>query len=477
MNADIIGFSILLLGVGLVVAKLVRLKFAIFSKFFLPSSIIAGFLFLIIGPEILGRILPNFEVFANLEYGLLTEEIVTVFSSLPALLISVIFAALFLGKKIPHIKEIWLTAGPQVSFGQTVAWGQYVLGILLAIFVLSPVFGLPYMSGALIEIAFEGGHGTAAGLASTFEDVGFAEGADLALGLATIGVVSGVIFGVILINWGVRKGKTNFLKDPKSLDETELRGIVGLESEEEKPSAGRLTVSPYSIAPLALHVGMIGVAILLGRGILELLVRLENATWGADDGVIIMGYLPLFPLAMLGGVIVQVFLDKYDSYGLIDREMIKRLQGLALDFLIASAIATLSLQVLGANIWAFLLLAIVGILWNVGAFLFLARRMIPKNWFERGIGDFGQSMGMTAAGLMLIRIVDSKGDSKALEAFGYKQLLFEPFVGGGIMTALSVPLIFNFGPWPLLIFVTIVMIIWLLVGLLYFGRMDASKID
>ncbi len=477
MNANIVGFSILLLGVGLVVAKLIRLNVALLSKFFLPSSIIAGLLFLLVGPEILGRILPNFAVFADRKYGLLTEEIVAVFSSLPALLISVIFAALFLGKKIPHIKEIWLTAGPQVSFGQTVAWGQYVVGILLAILVLSPVFGLPYMSGALIEIAFEGGHGTSAGLASTFEDVGFAEGADLALGLATIGVVSGVVFGVILINWGVRKGKTNFLKDPGSLDETELRGMVGLESEEEKPSAGKLTVSPDSIAPLALHVGMIGVAILLGRGILELLVQLEKATWGANDGVIIMGYLPLFPLAMLGGVIVQVVLDKYDSYGLIDREMIKRLQGLALDFLIASAIGTLSLQVLGANIWAFLLLATAGILWNLGAFLFLARRMIPKNWFERGIGDFGQSMGMTAAGLMLIRIVDSKGDSKALEAFGYKQLLFEPFVGGGFMTALSVPLIFNFGPWPILIFVSSVMIIWMLVGLLYFGRMDASQID
>lgn len=477
MNANIIGFSILLLGIGLVVAKLIRLKFAIFSTFFLPSSIIAGFLFLLIGPEILGRILSLFGAFAHLEYGLLTEEIVEVFSRLPALLISVIFAALFLGKKIPHIKDIWLIAGPQVSYGQMVAWGQYVVGILLAMLVLSPVFGLPYTSGALIEIAFEGGHGTAAGLASTFEDVGFAGGADLALGLATIGVVSGVIFGVILINWGVRKGKTTFLKAPESLDETELRGMVGLETEKEKPSAGRLTVSPDSIAPLALHVGMIGVSIVLGRGILELLVQLENATWGANDGVIIMGYLPLFPLAMLGGVIVQLLLDTYDSYGLIDREMIKRLQGLALDFLVASAIGTLSLQVLGANIWAFLLLALAGILWNVGAFWFLARRMIPKNWFERGIGDFGQSMGMTAAGLMLIRIVDSKGDSKALEAFGYKQLLFEPFVGGGFMTALSVPLIYNFGPGPLLIFVTMVMIIWMLVGLLYFGRMDASQID
>ena len=472
MEATTVGLSILLLGVGLVVAKLIRIRFSIFSKFFLPSSVIAGFLFLIFGPQVLGQIMTLFNV-ERLSYGLFNEDIIRVFSSLPGLLISVIFAGLFLGKKIPNIKEIWMTAGPQVSYGQTVAWGQYVIGILLVLVFLTPVFGIDPMAGALIEIAFEGGHGTAAGLADTFGELGFEEGADLALGLATVGVVSGVVLGVFLINWGVRKGKTNYLKDPSSFDEAELRGLIDIEA---RQPGSKLTVSPQSIEPLALHVGMIGIAILLGQGILSLLIWVENMTWGANESVLIMRYIPLFPLAMIGGVILQIFLDRFDKYHLVDREMINRVQGLALDFLVVSAIATLSLQVIGANIWVFLTLALGGILWNVLAFIFLARRMIPKNWFERGIGDFGQSMGMTAAGLMLIRIVDSKGDTRALEAFGYKRLLFELFVGGGIMTAISVPLIFNFGPVPILIFVTLVMIGWILMGLLYFGKKDASEI-
>ena len=472
MEPTTVGLSILLIGVGLVIAKLIRIRFGIFSKFFLPSSVIAGFLFLLIGPEVFGRISMRIG-WDTLEFGVFTEEIVRVFSTIPGLLISVIFAGLFLGKKIPNIKEIWMTAGPQVSYGQTVAWGQYVIGILLVLVFLSPVFGIDPMAGALIEIAFEGGHGTAAGLADTFAELGFEEGADLALGLATVGVVSGVVIGVFLINWGVRKGKTNYLKDPSSFDEVELRGVIDVES---RQAGSRLSVSPQSIEPLALHVGMIGIAILIGQALLSILIWIENLTWGANEGVLIMRYIPLFPLAMIGGVILQIVLDRYDKYHLVDREMINRLQGLALDFLVVSAIATLSLQVIGANIWVFLTLALGGILWNVLAFIFLARRMIPKNWFERGIGDFGQSMGMTAAGLMLIRIVDSKGDTRALEAFGYKQLLFEPFVGGGVMTAISVPLIFNFGPVPILIFVTLVMVGWILMGLLYFGKKDASEI-
>lgn len=96
--------------------------------------------------------------------------------------------------------------------------------------------------------------------------------------------------------------------------------------------------------------------------------------------------------------------------------------------------------------------------------------MIPSYWFERGIGDFGQSMGMTASGLLLMKIADPDNRSPALESFGYKQLMFEPVVGGGLFTATSVPLIYNFGPTPVLILTAIVMFFWVGMGLLYFGR-------
>jgi len=473
MSPDVIGFSILLIGIILVIGKLVRLKFNVFSKYFLPSSVLGGGLMLLIGPEVLGRIWQRFELFSDMNYGLITEDIHSVMSSIPGLLISVIFASLFLGKKIPKFKDIWMIAGPQVSYGQTVAWGQYVFGILITLLVLVPLFDANPLSGALIEIAFEGGHGTAAGLGDTFSDLGFAEGTDLALGLATVGVVSGVIFGVILINWGVRKQKTNYLKSPEDFDEAQLRGIVDVENRE---SGSTMTTSPQSIEPLAMHVGFIGIAILIGYIFQQLLIYIESITYGANGDILIMVYLPLFPLAMLGGVILQIFLDKFDRFKLVDRDTITRIQGLALDFLIVAAIGTISLQAIGDNIFVFLILAIVGILWNVLAFMFIARHMIPKNWFERGIGDFGQSMGMTAAGLMLIRIVDSKGDTKALEAFGYKQLLFEPFVGGGLMTAVSVPLIYQFGAVPILIFTLIIMVGWLLLGLFYFGKKDANEV-
>src|SRR5699024_3434204 len=101
----------------------------------------------------------------------------------------------------------------------------------------------------------------------------------------------------------------------------------------------------------------------------------------------------------------------------------------------------------------------------------LGSRILPTFWFERGIGDFGQSTGITATGLLLMRVVDPEMKSPAYEAFGYKQLVFEPFLGGGLVTALSAPLVFQFGPIPFLIFSAVMLAIGLLTGLFYFGKM------
>jgi ESS family glutamate:Na+ symporter len=383
------------------------------------------------------------------------------------MMINVVFAALFIGKRLPNIKTVWKLAGPQVIMGYCISFGQYVVGLLLVIFLLTPVFDLDPTAGALIEVAFVGGHGTAAGMASTFQEIGFPEGADLALGLATVGVLGGVIIGMFLINWGIRRKKlVNEIKI-QTRDEIEKKGINELDTREP---AGYLSTRLESIEPLSLHFGYIAIAILLGYGILQGLVRLEEVLWGASTGVYLLRYVPLFPLAMVGGMIVQGILDKIDPYNTVDRQMINRIQGLALDVLIISALATLSLTVIGENLIPFLLLSLVGILWTVFCFVFLAPKMLPDYWFERGIGDFGQNMGVTATGLLLMRVADPENKTPALESFGYKQILFEPFVGGGLFTAASVPLIYQFGAVPILILTGIIAFGSLIFGLFVTGK-------
>ncbi|MDS1272246.1 sodium/glutamate symporter [Lipingzhangella sp. LS1_29] len=470
MTANTIGLAILLLGIVLLVAKLVRVRWRLAQRLFIPSSVIGGGLALLLGPEIFGGLAALVGTDRFTDGGLFGEPVLDVWSTLPGLLISVVFAALFLGHRVPKPREAGRLAGPQIAFGITLGSGQYVIGILLAILVLTPVFGMSPMVGALIEVGFEGGHGTAAGLGDTFAELGFEEGQDLALGLATIGLLSGIIVGIGLVNWGVRRGKTAELKPNQGISVAEQRGIVERES---RSAAAMLTVRPSSVEPLALHFGLLALAVALGQLLLWGLQELEQWLWA--DRVELLAYVPLFPLAMVGGVLVQLAVDRFDRSGIIDRLMIERIQGFALDLLIISALGTLSLQVIADNLVPFLLLAGAGIAWSVGAFLLLAPRMIPNYWFERGIGDMGQSLGVTATGLILMRIADPELRTPAYQAFGYKQLMLEPFFGGGLITAASIPLIAQFGPQPLLIAMSVLLVLSLLVGLLYFGRLGPQR--
>ena len=165
----------------------------------------------------------------------------------------------------------------------------------------------------------------------------------------------------------------------------------------------------------------------------------------------LIGAVPLFPMALIGGIIIQVVMKRFDLEVLIIRRLQERIAGVALDLLVVTALASINLAVLGANIGVFLILSVVGITWNVLAFIYLAPRILPVYWFERGIGDMGQSMGVTATGILLIRMVDPENRTGAFESFGYKQLFFEPIVGGGLFTAAAPALIDRFGSISILL--------------------------
>jgi ESS family glutamate:Na+ symporter len=464
MSPNMIGFSFIMIGVFLILGKVIRLRVKWLRNLFLPSSIIAGFLALLVGPDALGRLTSQFLEEGSFFYnGLLPEFILEVWSPLPGMFINIVFAALFLGKTVPNVKKIWQTAGPQIVMGQAVSWGQYVVGLLLSLLVLTPVFGMSPLAGALIEISFVGGHGTSAGLSGTFDALGFSEGTDLALGLATIGILSGVVIGIFIINIAYRKGNAKFVDAEFTDEEREQIGEShGFDMEPTVKEA-------QAIEPLAFHFSLIALAIAIGYILQQGLIALEANTWGAWTEISLFPYVPLFPLAMIGGMFIQIFFDKMNIHMYIDQNLISKISGFALDVLLVSALATLSLDVIGDNIIPFLLISIVAIIWNVFAFLYLGPRMIPDHWFERGLGDFGQATGMTATGLLLMKVADPKHRTPALEGFGYKQILFEPFVGGGLVTAASLPLIAQFGPVTFLIVSFIITIAFLIFGLTYFS--------
>lgn len=422
------------------------------QRFFIPSALIAGFAGLLLGPQILGTI---------------PASVTEYWSTFPKLLINIVFAGLFLGKAIPSVKKLWDISGPMISFGNTLAWGQYVIGIALATIVLVPFFGASPLSGALIEIGFEGGHGTAAGLAPSFEQLGWSEGTDLALALATISLVAAVISGVVLVNW--RNRKHGYLIDEQAWKEQRrmlIRSGYNLVRFGQK-----LNTNPFAIMA---NVLAIIIAIGLGYGIYIGLVQFEALILDSFTDLRFMKYVPLFPFAMIGGLLLQLFLRKIKRVHLIQRHTIQVICTIALDVLIASAVATISLQAIGQNLAVVIILSLAGFLWILGGFIFLAPRMFPDYWFENGITNTGQSMGMTATGLLMNRLADPTNKTHAREGFAYKQLAFEPFMGGGLVTATSVIVIAEFGSSFAFVTALIFMLFWLCLGL-YLKKRRATR--
>ena len=459
-------FAFIVVGILLLVARVIKQKIKIFQTLYIPESIIAGAIALLLGTGVLGAIAVSAGASPDsyIAGGLFPEEMRTVWSQAPGVFINIVFAALFLGEHIPNPKDIWRKTAPQVAFGQTLAWGQYVIGILVTLLVLTPVFGINPIAGALIEIGFEGGHGTAGGMADTLTDLGFTEGGDLALGLATVGIVSGIIFGTVLAHWGRKKG---YIKSEPALVEggdAQFQETAPTETSSVLAKRSRL-MQNFLIDPLSLNFGFTGLAIAIGWIILQVFTLIEAATWGRN-GLELVGAVPLFPMALIGGIIIQVVMKRLDLDVLIIRRLQERIAGVALDLLVVTALASINLAVLGANISVFLTLAIVGIAWNVLAFMYIAPRMLPVFWFERGIGDMGQSMGVTATGILLIRMVDSENETGAFESFAYKQLFFEPIVGGGLFTAAAPALIDRFGSVSILLLTAGLLIFWLAFGII-----------
>jgi len=482
-------FAYVIVAIALLLGRLIRQKIPILKALFIPSSIVAGVLILALGPEILGRIASESTSVAD---GAFPETMRTVWKQSPGVFINVVFAALFLGETIPSPRDIWQKAAPQVAFGQILAWGQYVIGMLVTILVLVPVFKISPIAGALIEISFEGGHGTAAGMADTFTQLGFADGGDLALGLATVGIVSGIVVGIILANWGRRKGFVAAQSGAKQVaeiaDEVDKAAdfVDEIEAEETVPIGPvHHAENPDTVArrarlnrdllidPISLNVGFVGLAIALGWVLLQLLSWVEALTWGRT-GFAIAAYVPLFPMALIGGIVLQVLMVRLRLDPLIERPLMERIAGIALDATIVTALASLSLAAIGSNLAPFFILAIVGIAWNVFAFIFIAPRVLPTYWFERGLGDLGQSMGVTATGILLLRMVDPDNESGAFESFAYKQLFFEPIVGGGLFTAAAPALIDKFGAVGMLCLTAVLLAGWGIFGIVNFRKLTQA---
>jgi ESS family glutamate:Na+ symporter len=430
MTAQDIGLGIVTLSLVMAGASLIRRWVGLLRALFIPTAVIGGFLALFLGPEVLGRILDS--------EGVFSAETFRVWEVIPGLLINVMCASLLLGERLPAVKTIWGVSAPHVIMAGVASAGQYAIGGILVLLVLSPLFDTDPEAGALIEMSFAGGHGTLAGLSGVLDEHGVGELLDVGLGLATIGMVTGVVIGTLLVNYAVKSPNIPVARQNHTSPSEDLDIDHHMPSPDDPPMDESKGMSQLTAAAVFL-----GVSIAIGIAILEFLRWATNVV----DSTIFDKF-PLFPFTIIGGVIVTLCATRFNFEWAVNRRAVEGLGGMSVDGIIICAIGTLSLGALADNLEVLIILALGSVAWSVFLALVIGPRIFAKDWFEHSVAEFGESQGNVATGFMLVDMVDPARQTNVITAYGYRQLVTRPLVGGGFITALSVPIIADWGLTP-----------------------------
>lgn len=393
-----------IMGMLLIIAQFLRAKVGILQKLLIPPSLLAGFMALAFGPKGMGYL-----------------PLSASFGTYAAVLIIVVFAATPIGDRPNKESKSGAVIGGMFFNITGIAVLQYAVGMLVTVYGLMHFYPeLPAQFGLMMATGFYGGHGTAVAVGNALEQLGVANMTDLANTCATVGIVGGILIGMVIINWGARKGYTHYVTNPKDLPQEFRTGMI---PSEKQKSGGKVTISSICIDPMAFHLGLVLVASIFGYYFTDYFEKFTGYLGYAVE-------IPVFCTALFGGFIVNMVLNKTGAQEYVDRYSISRIQGAATDFLMIAGIGSLNLGVVLDYAVPLLVVCVIGFLTTWFWFMVVGPKSSKGDWFERNMMSWGHATGVVATGVLLSRTVDPDLKSRAIEDTGVADLLNRPIIIG-----------------------------------------------
>jgi len=403
----------------LLIGKFLRVKVRLIQKLFIPPSLLAGILGLAFGPNGLGWLPLSGNV-----------------STYAAILIAVVFGALPLSAPGFKVKEVAHRVGPMWAYSQLGMLFQWAVMGLFGLLVLNLIWpSLNPAFGVMLPTGFYGGHGTAAAIGSAFDNLGWDEATSLGMTTATIGVVVAILGGLLFIKMATKKKQTSYISDFNELPDEYRSGL--LPEERREPTAVG-TTSPISIDSHVFHLALVVVAAfggyLLSKGVKMAWPKLE---------------LPVFSCAFVVGMLIKMIFNKTGADRYIDARTTSSISSSATDLLVACGVASIKLSVVVKYAWPLVTLTLVGLAVTIFTVFYFGRRLNRKDWFEKSIFAWGWWTGTMAMGIALLRIVDPKQQSKAMDDYA---LAYLPCAPVEILLITFVPVLFasGYGLWLML---------------------------
>ncbi len=401
-----------LISTALVLATFIRAKVRFFQRFLIPNALTAGFLLL----PVYNYLLPAIGYAGN---GL---------GDLVYHLLNISFISMSLRSSPPKVKGHKGGGVLGMSTGILMGYAtQALLGLALTLFFLPKVH--PAL-GLHLPLGFALGPGQAYAIGKGWESMGFQGGASVGLTFAALGYIWACFGGVVLINMGIRKGwvspeMLSFMKD-KDL----MSGVVG--RDRPKTSGGRMTTDSEAIDSLSFHVAIVCVVYFLSFLFLKGLSFLLGfaGSMGAELATNLWGINFIF--SAICAIIARRIIDLLRLGYVLDDDTLTRVSGFSVDFMVAGALAAISLVFVGRYWLPILVISSVGGIVVCLTVPWMSSRMFNDYHFERMLMLYGVSTGTLSTGLALLRVMDpefrTKVSSDYMLSAGLTFLLAIPFI-------------------------------------------------
>jgi len=419
----------LFLSLFLIIAIILKNKINIFKRFLIPTAIIGGFIGLVYrsvlefttGAGELGVLKLNPDFLGNLVYHLM----------------AIGFISLALKEREITLKD---DKKDNVNTGLAITSAYLIQGILgfglslLMAYTLLPKLFPPF--GLLLPLGFAQGPGQAFSIGTSWESLGFANGGNIGLSIATIGYLWAIILGIPLINFLVRKKEKLRLAglEKDIIPATEPRKDIEEKHTENIPR--RIFIDSLSV-----QIVLIGIVYLITYFILKgITVGLRPlGDYGDTVSQLLWGFH--FVIATMIAMLVRLILNLLKRKNWLhinypDNYTLQRISSASFDYMIVAAIAAISIVTFRENWIPILIITTAGGILTIIYAVVLCRKIYKSFIIEHILALYGTWTGTVSTGIALLREVDPDSKSNAAENL---------VLGSAVALPLGVPLMFILG--------------------------------
>jgi len=413
------------------------------NRLLIPTSIVAGFVGLILGPEVLNIVPLNTQMLETMVYHLM----------------AIGFIALTLksrsrqtdpnnGKTGMLIVSTYLIQG----------LAGFAISLIMAAWFLPDLF--PPI-GLLLPLGYGQGPGQAFSIGSQWEAIGFESGGQIGLTIATLGFLWACIGGVILLNI-LTRGK-------RQAPETGERKTSSISTVSDISEGGEIPLSS-GLDKITVQLFLIGLVYLATYLTLLLLSKWLTplGTFGQTLAQLFWGFH--FLIGTVYAILMRLIYDyliqkKWSVTHYPNDYLMQRISGTAFDFMITASISAISLTVVRSYFIPVAILSTVGGLITMFYITWISKRLFQQHQLEYTVALYGMLTGTISTGMALLKEVDPQFNSNVAETLVLGSAVGLVF-GFPLMLILNIPVLgylnnnYTFYLYTLAAFALYLLLLW-----------------